>query len=225
MSPKSVISHNASVNPLKMYRKRLGLTIDQLCYQARVSRSLVIKNEHGAYPVPSLTLIRFYQKRVPNFSKEALLVDYRDWQRHQRTANFGLLTPHFPLGDYLKELPRGVLPGQRDAAGHTPVGTNDNEPVPHPFEYWRLASYNQPNLNQISKAFCIHQGLLFKFEQQFHLVNSVPIPIASALIEAGYDQSSLAGLELAFNEFKQYMRNLSLRVQEDGFIRRADSTT
>jgi transcriptional regulator with XRE-family HTH domain len=214
--------NGSNMNPVKRERKRLGLTIEDMCARGGFSKTFIIKSEQGAYDKPSERLLAFFRGRSSRFDSADFIRKYRDWQALHRKENYGLLTPGFPLKEYLARLPKGQLPDDRFPVG--PVGTTVNEPYPHPFEFWRMSSTKAPNLNQISKAFCIHQGLLFKFEHQSHLVNSVPEPIFRALIEAGYERSTLSSLELAFSEFKQYMRNLTLRVQDNGTIRRADTT-
>ena len=200
---------NNDINPLKTLRKSSGLTIEQVCYQTGLSKSLVIKQEQGTYNEISRTLLAFYKDVCPtDFSVVEVEVHYRQWQRKTRTNNFGMLSPHFPLADYLADLPV-------DTSSHLPVGvaigTRKGEPYYHPFEYWRLTSASSPNVNQISKAFCVQQAILFKFENQPHLVNSVPEPLFYALLQAGYQRSTLEALETAYGEYKQYLRNLALR--------------
>lgn len=204
------------LNPLKVERKRLGLTIDSLCYRASVSKSLVIKNEQGTYPEPSPTILAYFTNEDPDFDSAECRASYRAWQRDKREQSYGLLNPHFDLRAYLRGLPVG------DDIGKSQNGT---EPYPHPFEWWRLRTVLQPNLNKISKGFCLQQALLFKFEQQAYLVNSVPEPITHALIEAGYDRRVLMDLEVAYSEWKQYIRNLSLKVDRSGIDRSTDSVT
>lgn len=197
------------MNPVKAQRQKMRLTIDQLCHQADVSKSLVIKNEQGAYPEPSVTIVDFFYNNSDEFDKVEFTTAYYEWQSWQRKRNYGLLTPDFPLESYLKGLP---------------VGEAMVAPYKHPFLYWRQASFTHPNLNAISKGFCIHQGLLFKFESQSHLVNSVPQPIRSALLEAQYTERSLDRLELAYSEWKRYMRNLSQQRTHGGPNGPADTT-
>jgi hypothetical protein len=201
-------------NPLKVERKRLGITIETLCYRANISKSLVIKNEQGTYPLPSPTILAYFTNEDPDFDSASCSADYRTWQRDKRESSYGLLSPTFNLTYYLRGLPVG---DEDELRG--------DEPYIHPLEYWRINSLHRPNLNMLSKGFCLQQSLLFKFEQQAHLVNSVPDPICHALLEAGYDRRVLSDLETAYTEYKQYFRNLSLRVDISGIDRSADSVT
>lgn len=193
------------VNPVKHLRKNvLNLTMEELCRACKVSKTLIIKNEQGCYPSPSAVLTLFFRRHVEYFDEQHFNDQYSLFQYHTRRLSYGLLLPNFPLQEYLNRLPVGAEPNTQIS----------NEPFYHPFEYWRMCSIKQPNLYQISKAFCTHQGILFKFENQHHLVNSVPDPLVSALLDAGYSRDTLIQLDLAYREFKQYMRNLNLRVSE-----------
>lgn len=212
------------VNPFKEARLRLHLTIDQLVNRTGFSKTFIINLEQGRYPEPPESVLTAFENQFErnatsiSFSRVAVLERYKHFQNVTRKHNFGLLIPTFPVGTYLRQL-RTI-----EQQGQLIQSPSERLSIVHPFEFWRAASYNFPNLNTVSKAFCIQQGLLHKFETQPHLVNSVPEPVVSALLIAGYDPSVLEALELAFTEYKQYLRNRALD-KTNGTHRSAGATS
>lgn len=181
-------------NPLRQARKVCRLTIDQVVLKTGLSKSYIIKQEQGTYEEPSELLLNFYLSILGpyKFWRVEARKKYRAFQSAVRIANYGVLKEPFPLKKYLSTL-------------------NDKKTVQHPLEFWREVSHHakgqHPNLNLISKSLCIQQALLYKFEHQAHLVNSVPEPLIHALLEAGYSSETISGFDLAFHEYKRYLRN------------------
>lgn len=98
--------------------------------------------------------------------------DYYAFQREIRLANYGkLIEPwHFMV----------------------------NEVTDHPFINWRVCS-GVGSRDAISRYFCVHPAILFKFEHG--RITTVPEHLVQALLESGYDAVTLTKLEESYQEF------------------------
>ena len=191
-----VPSTKNAVNPFTEFRKARHLSQDQLAIAARVSRGLVIRNEQAMYTNPSDKLLAYVAKaafpvgasqKVRADFIEEFIEDYKAFQLSQRRTNFGYLSITFNITDYLA-----------------------NNLEMHPMEYWRLHSVNSPNLSSVTRAFCVHQGILYRWEHEANLVNTVPSQLEDALLNAGYAFKTVEQLRLAYREYKKNERNKAL---------------
>lgn len=173
------------MNPMKALRERLGWTQEDVARFADCSKNLVIRMEQGCYPEPPPVLLNFFlhNPRVRNaigqVDRLEVLAQYRQFQKETRIEHYGRLDPNY---SFLLEF---------DLETDTPK---------HPFIAWRALTGLNPT--QIAKYYCLHQALIYKFEKQHYLLNSLPQPLVDALIESGYGPVIISRLEDAFFKFK-----------------------
>lgn len=183
-----------TTNPVTDARLTLSLTQEELARQAYTTRNLVIKVEHGAYRKIPPAIMEFFAQRSDSlehpFDSQQFQQQYEEFQRSRRETA-GRFLGNFPLNNYL-----GLLSESED---------NPEVPLLHPLEYWR--NLNNCSLNSLSNKLCVQQAVLYKFEKQPNLVNSLPKPLESALLDAGYTRATLGLFELAYIEYKRALRN------------------
>lgn len=94
-------SGSETPNPLKLFRERLGKTLEETAALAEVSKHFVIRSEQGVYTEPPETLVDFYKEY---FDFDDIKADYYRYQRNTRIANYGkLLEPwnfNAPVGKH-----------------------------------------------------------------------------------------------------------------------------
>lgn len=167
-----------ATNPLKTLRESYNWTQEDFARFAGCSKLLVIRTEQGCYPAPPPVILDFLRRsprlKEGDYDTEAFLAEYIEFQRLTRQENFGRLNPTYDF----------------EAASPT-----------HPFVAWRESS--NLNATQVSKYYCVQQALIYKFEKQHYLLNSLPAPLVDALMESGYGQSLINRLAIAFDQFKQ----------------------
>lgn len=167
-------------NPLKVLREHHDWTLESLASKVGCSKVLLIRAEQGCYPEPMPILMEFWTKdpRVDDRLRPdpvVLRVEYREFQRETRKANYGALYDRFNFKNFA-------------------VGV-------HPFVAWRESSDLNPT--QVCKLFCLHPSLIYKFETQHWLCNDLPKPLVEALNESGYRDEVLTDLSDAFHRFKR----------------------
>ena len=181
-------------NPLVKMRRNLGLTQVQLAERTGLSRQIIIRTEQAQFPVPSQVLLDYFYEQSQYMDEEAVILNYVEFQKVIRAQNGvdsinPVLLPTFPTRAYLALF---------DA---TPI---------HPFKFWRTNSNPPVTVVHVAKCLCVHQGMLYKYEDEPHLVNTTPGQLVEALTDAGYPDSTLRDLQLCYNEFKEYHHQLAL---------------
>ncbi len=183
-------------NPLVRLRLEAGLTQVQLAEATNLSRQVIIRLEQAQFPEPLEPVLDYFYGEGWLDSYEGLLEEYFEFQRDVRTSvGAVLLEPAYPCRAYL-----GYLGGLTSEATH---------PM-HPFKFWRSVSPKYPSVSRVAKSLCVHQGLLYKYEDEPHLVNTTPGQLVEALTVAGYPSKSLDELQLCYNEFKGFHHQLAL---------------
>lgn len=170
-------------NPLVALRESAGLTVTQLASLANVTPTAIVRAEQAVYASPPPHILNTLWRYAPEddlHDQVVFTAEYLDYQRNVRQANYGALDEpfNFPMG------------GDLDT---------------NPFVSWRLDSDN-PHLQArigVSKLYCVHPALVFKFEVQPHLCASVPGALRYALLESGYSKATLDSLETAYGVFKE----------------------
>lgn len=201
-------------NPFVTMRESRGFTLTDLVNLTGLSRNSIIRTEQGQYTEPPKALVDFYftnqnlnqsfntnslnETTLRSIYNQELLSEYNRYKTFKRKANYGLLKDDvFSIREVFT--PYLLL--------NAPVGAFSHLiPSDHPFIAWRLGS-GVKALNTIAKAFCLHQGDLFRYEKQPHKCNETPPPIIAALKVAGYSVDTCSTLELAFQAFKNKIRN------------------
>lgn len=174
----------APKNPLREIRLSLGLSLDRLAREARVSRQLIIRAEQAVYSDPPPRLLKtLLWLDVDEYSDaESVIAQYHAFQVQTRKLNYGALIPNFNF----KNL---VPPGQ------------------HPFVVWRVRSGVKARIGP-AKFFCVHPALLHKFEVQPHLVVTPPSELMLALAQSGYTKEFLASFAKAYDDYKNRRRQI-----------------
>jgi transcriptional regulator with XRE-family HTH domain len=173
------------VNPLKQLRLNKGYSIERLAAYVHISRQTIINNEAGQYENPSPAYLSaleiLYHDDDYNFSDRygEILSDYHKFQHYTRQQNYGQLCE--PLPTYLP-----------------------NQLLTHPVVYW--AQVSQIPYTRISKLYCLHQGLMDRLKNQHHLMNYLPTAFTDALLESGYQSTTITELEMRFQTFKETLR-------------------
>lgn len=207
-------------------REHWQFTQESLANTLGISKQLILRNEQAVYTQPSPTLLEFFSGNDPLVMNQ-LTQDYLEFQKAVRKNNFGKLVEpppsplvHFPPDtnkdkkisvlqltdhDYAELITKVIeLP---ETADYSPVGKVDPDLVVfHPFKHWRLVS--DLNLNQVSKMFCIQHSLLYKLENQTHLVESLPQQLIDALLVSGYSQQTIDNEVRWFAMYKDYLNSL-----------------
>lgn len=174
-------------NPLKAVRLTAGLSQQSVADLTHLSRLMIVRVEQGFYPEPPSALIEFLSN-CSGVRPHILREDYHEWQVDRRQLSYGLL---------MEPPPTPPL---------SPVGLV----LKHPFKHWRELSPTSPNLTHVCKLFCLHQGLMYKFENSPHLVDSLPQPLVSALLESGYDPQTIKNLDRWYQMYLEHLKSIAL---------------
>lgn len=169
------------VNPLVTLRESAGLTVTELSEYADLSLGAVIRAEQGVYTSPSQVLLDALWRRAPEDDLHdygILLAEYHNFQELTRRSNYGALDTKFDFADCV-----------------------DTTPATHPFLQWRIDSEIEARI-QISKLFCVHPALIFKFEAQPWLCATIPKDLLYALQQSGYDSDLLESFAAAYAVYK-----------------------
>ena len=169
------------VNPLKTLRDSAGLSVAELADAAGVSSQAVIRAEQGVYASPPPNVLDALWRYAPEDDLHdygILLADYHNFQRLTRQNHYGLESGGLDESYVFKP--------NKD----------------HPFVAWRLDSGIEARI-QISKKYCVHPALVFKFEAQPYLCSTPPKELIRALLESGYSAKKLAEFEEAFAAFRK----------------------
>lgn len=177
------------VNPLKSLRAACGWTQEQLAEQAGVTRQFVIRAEQAVYSTVPVGLVETMLYDLhENDATEAELYGadtadigalYLRYQRAVRKQQYGALNPFYPF----------------DLPGHV-----------HPFVEWRKYSGIDSRIG-VSKRFCVHPAVIFKFEKQPHLMQHVPEDLLTALRDSGYSEELLDSFVKAYDNYKRHQRH------------------
>lgn len=179
---------SALVNPLKVIREYLQMSMDDLAECAGVNHNNVVRNEQGCYSNPSPKLLDFLLANS-DYDRATLLEEYRAFQSFTRRSNFGVLSETF----------------LRDVATQ-PDWLN-------PCRVWR----ENAGLSKarFGKLFCIHPAIVSRLENEPYLIGSLPGQYKEAMLDSGYPLWELLQLEKKYLLFKAYevskisSRNLS----------------
>lgn len=189
-------------NPLREVRLANKITQQRMADEFDVTPQYIIRAEQGCYPLPPEDLVNYlwdedtqgaipttdYEKAVGWFNRQ-----YLDFQCQTRKANYGKLMPS----------PEGLW--GRSVLNHPDLSYN-----PHPFVWWRQHHLSHvPSRIAISKFYCVHPAIVFKFEAQTHLLSTPPESLMRALRESGYSKETLAWLDQAYYTYKGKKRKLS----------------
>lgn len=169
-------------NPLKDLRQECNFTLEEVADRASVSKLFLIRAEQGCFSSCPERLVEFYGRYVDLDYLETAS-KYLEFQSVTRVGNYGRLIEPW---EFPKEIPD------------------------HPFIHWRQCSGLKAQIS-ISKLFCIHPAVVFKFENKPRTINSVPQQLQDALLESGYERVTINLLSTAYAEFKDRLIN-SLEV-------------
>lgn len=161
------------------------MTLDQVRVETNLSRQTIIRAEQGCYADPPPRLLNYWLRRYPDEDRGMVIIQYRRFQRDIRQHHYGAL-----IEIAFNSLWSTDFPG--------PVGK-------HPFIWWR--EYTGLNKAQVAKFFCVHPAVISRFENQPHLVKSLPEQLVSALLEAGYKQSTLDLIQAWYDSYLQYLND------------------
>lgn len=153
-----------------------------------------MRAEQGVYAAPPPAVLDALWELAPEDDLHdygILMADYHEFQRVTRQDNYGLLDPLYKFPDGPVEV---FLNNHPD--GQAPVLSI------HPFVKWRYDSDVTARI-QISKSFCVHPSLIFRFEAQSHMCTSPPKELLRALLESGYTTEILNRFEFAYQRFRE----------------------
>ena len=184
------------MNPLRSLRESANLSLSQMAGRAGVTSQALMRAEQGVYSTPSPSILdALYGEADANddavsdlYDYGVLLADYHNFQKLTREDNYGSLEEPFLFLD-------------------------NGE---HPFVDWRLRSGITARI-QISKRFCVHPALIFKFEMQPHLCQTIPKELVCSLLESGYTHSTMEEFEGAYATYKQSRSLVSVGSSAVGF--------
>lgn len=171
-------------HPLKALRELSGLSMAQVALYSGVSKQHVVRCEQGVFVEPPLgifDLISEYLTDEDLISREEFTNAYIQWQLLQR-LNAGA---HLVLS--------------KDFDFHT--HKYHDESHTHPFTHWRLHSGVLSRIT-ISKEFCVHPGLMYRFEKQPWLCSTPPGELLRALKVAGYPPELLSKFTEAYAHYR-----------------------
>lgn len=161
--------------------------MDQLATKADCSRQFIVRAEQGVYVDAPLQLLEVLSDFVDTgvdydvFNEQK----YRPWQGYRRQESFGSLsTSHnFHVHDVdLKADPKLL--------------------TAHPFVHWRLHSGMQARI-EVSKLFCVHPALIFKFEVTPWRCVTIPSELLAALSDSGYNADLLMDFVDAYKAYRE----------------------
>jgi hypothetical protein len=149
--------------------------------RAGVTSQALMRAEQGVYSSPSPSILdALWGEADANdpavsdlYDYGVLLADYHNFQKLTRQDNYGSLEEPFTF-------------------------LNTGE---HPFVDWRLRSGITARI-QISKRFCVHPALIFKFEMQPYLCTTIPKELVRALLGSGYTEDTMKDLADAYAMYK-----------------------
>lgn len=189
------------INPVKLIRDELGLTLDYVSNNSGLSRQALIRTEQATYVEVPLVLLEWYSAE---HSVDYLATNeaYREHQKLLRTRHWRL------FGDFsFSRRLRGVV--QESANSES----NDLRTV-HPFESlknnWSLPNgefLGKMNTTQCAKLLCLPQGTLSYFENNLTHQASVPRVLLDALRENGYGVEEISELMKAYVLFRSRVLN------------------
>lgn len=191
-----------NVNPLKSIRLSLNLTQDQVSESTGLSKSAILRAEQGVYPNISDALLSFYAQSCLQadltFVPSVLREGYRSFQRLTR----------------LRSGPNPPVSASNGSRSDRLIGLMEPHRFRvtcHPFVEWRESM----DLSQIaiSKLYCVHPAMVYRFENQPHLCELVPEPLLEALREAGYSESTLDHLVTAYALHRSHLSREFKRSQ------------
>lgn len=168
-------------NPLTVLRNQHRLTIDGLARRSGVGRQVIMRTEQGVFTDPPDKILDTLLNLTPDADKASVLAAYYAYQRDLRRRNYGRLdtNPDF-------------------------MGWAAHDLDEHPFVWWRCTSGISARI-QISKLYCVHPAVIFKFEMQPYLTKSLPSQLYDALLESGYSEKVLTDLSGAYARYKRYL--------------------
>lgn len=175
-------------NPLVTLRNDARLTVDGIARRAGVGRQVVMRTEQGVFTDPPDSILDTLLALSPDTDKAGVLAAYYAYQRDVRRYNFGRLDTDVDFNIW----------------AHTEVSD-------HPFVWWRCNSGIVARI-QVSKLYCVHPAVMFKFEMQPWLMKSLPQQLEDALLESGYSEAVLTNLASAYRIYRGY---LSSKVRSD----------
>lgn len=172
------------VNPLKVLRTSARLTMVDVANQAEVSRQYVIRAEQGVFASCPAILVEVLANHLHELDYVTIAAQYENWQMLRRKESYGSLSPNFDF--------------------HLHIGFDNLNP--HPLTHWREHSGITARI-QISKLFCVHPALIFKFEEQPWLVTNPPGELMTGLRQAGYTEDMLNHFSEAYALFRKVRRD------------------
>jgi transcriptional regulator with XRE-family HTH domain len=180
---KRVKQPEGASNPITIMRKIAQLTQEQLANITDTSRQYILRAEQAVYAEAPVGLLMALVAQLADmdldygYDLDEMHAQYSDYQRAVRQEHYGILVP-FKADKFMA----------LELSGH-------------PFKYWRGASGVDSRI-AVSKYYCVHPALMFRFEEQTHLVNSVPGELRSGLLESGYSKELLDVLEEKYQNYR-----------------------
>lgn len=174
------------MNPLRSLRESANLSLVEMADRAGVTSQALMRAEQGVYSSPSPSILdALWGEADANdaavsdlYDYGVLLADYHNFQKLTRQDNYGSLEEPFTFLD-----------------------TGGLSSIEHPFVDWRLRSGITARI-QISKRFCVHPALIFKFEMQPYLCMTIPKELVRALLESGYTETTMEEFAGAYATYK-----------------------
>ena len=170
-------------NNFRLLRIRKKYTVQGLADKTGLSKQAIIRTEQAVYPVPPVGLLDFWLKQGYNYKK--LMDEYGDYQLNIRQRHHKLFgEPILDLECYKDKHPNQVLRLNWTNPDGTPVGY-------------------VMNVTEQAKLLCVSQSVLNYFENSVKQQHSVPMPLSSALRDAGYSVRFLEDLDRAYVAYRK----------------------
>lgn len=180
-SAMSVSRRDRVENPLTVLRNENRLTVDGLARRSNVGRQVIMRSEQAVFTDPPDKILDTLLRLSPEYDRAEALAGYYAFQRATRRYNFGRLDPDVDFALW---------------AAH--------DIDEHPFVWWRCTSGIEARI-QVSKLYCVHPAVIFKFEMQPYLMKSLPSQLVDALLESGYRDTVIDALAGAYTRYKRYL--------------------
>lgn len=174
------------VNPLGTLRESAGLTAAQLAEAAGVTPGAVLRAEQAVYASPPPKILQALWELAPEDDLHdygILMADYHNYQRIVRIDSYGVLDDKYDFSDAVT------------------VETGPGVFSQHPFVKWRYFS-ELPSRIAVSKLYCVHPSLIFRFETQPYMCTNPPKELLRALLESGYSVEQLGLFEDAYQRYR-----------------------